>query len=211
MAPWIQPGPWQHDHPRRLSDFLGAIPLIRDPSLRASLYPRVEPLLHRLPARLSSQERHDEAQNVIRRAAMKALTYIRGQEVPTFRVLAQFVRDNVDRHEAILALQKIPAAYWPADEAKPLLESLITHVRQIPVSDRTAPEALDALQLGDALTALLPADQAKTLRKELAGLGVRVIRIGTVLEQMRYDVDRIVVQTGKPVADPLREQRHDAA
>ena len=45
----------------------------------------------------------------------------------------------------------------------------------------------------------LPADTARTMRKELGGLGVRVIRVGTVLEQMRYDVDRIVVQAGKPV------------
>ena len=186
--------------PQALEDFLGAMPLIRDPSLRASLYPRVEPLLHRLPASLRIPGGvSGEAQDLIRRAAMKALTSIRGQEVPTFRALARFVRDNVDRHEAILALQKIPAAYWPAEEAKPLLESLITYVRQIPIPERTTPAALDALQLADALVALLPVDQARTLRKELAGLGVRVIRVGTVLEQMRYDVDRIVVQAGKPV------------
>ena len=69
----------------------------------------------------------------------------------------------------------------------------------MPVQDRTTPAALDALQLGDALAALLPADQARARRKELAELGVRVIRIGTVLEQMRYDVDQIVVQAGNPV------------
>src|SRR4051794_18672143 len=69
----------------------------------------------------------------------------------------------------------------------------------MPVRRRTSPPALDALQLGDALAALLPADSARSFRKELSGLGVRVIRIGTVLEQMRYDLDRIVVQAGKPV------------
>ena len=37
-----------------LGDILRAMPLIRDPELRASLYPRIEPLLHGLPASLAS-------------------------------------------------------------------------------------------------------------------------------------------------------------
>ena len=130
---------------------------------------------------------------------MNALTFIRGHEADTFRTLARFIRDNVDRRTAITALQKIPATYWPAEEAQPLLESIIAYIRRVPVSDRTGPAVLDALQLGDGLAGLLPADRARTLRKELADLGVRVIRIGTVLEQMRYDVDRVIVQAGKPV------------
>jgi putative heme-binding domain-containing protein len=140
-----------------------------------------------------------DAAGAVRRAAMNALTAIRGQEVPTFRALAKFVREDVDRHAAILALQKIAPAQWPADEAAPLLRSIVESVRKVPAADRTSAPALDALQLGDALAVLLPADQARAVRKELAGLGVRVIRVGTVLEQMRYDVDRIVVQAGKPV------------
>ncbi len=186
--------------PQALLDLLGAMPLIRDPGLRASLYPRIEPLLHGLPAGLASLQTGDHnAASLIRRAAMNALTYIRGQEAPTFRTLAAFVRDNVDRHAAILALQKIPPASWPAEEIKPLLDSLIAFVRPLPARNRTGPAALAALQLGDALAAALPGDVAQPLRKVLAGLGVRVIRVGTVLEQMRYDVDRIVVEAGKPV------------
>ncbi|QEH35261.1 Auracyanin-A precursor [Aquisphaera giovannonii] len=135
----------------------------------------------------------------IRRAAMQALTTIRGHEAETFRTLARFIRDGVDRHAAILALQKIPAATWPADEAPALLAAILGQIRAIPAGDRTSPAALDALQLGDALAALLPADRARAARKELSALGVRVLRVGTVLEQMRYDVDRLVVQAGKPV------------
>src|SRR6185437_10792507 len=61
----------------------------------------------------------------IRRAAMTALTFVRGQEAQAFRAIAPFVRDNVDRHTAIRALQRIPAAYWPPEEARPLLDSII--------------------------------------------------------------------------------------
>src|SRR5262249_51247391 len=135
----------------------------------------------------------------IRRAAMTALTFVRGQETQTFRSLAPFVRDNVDRHAAIRALQRIPAAYWPPEEAQPLLESIVTSIRQLPASGRTAPEAVDALQLADALTATLPIDQARLIRKELSELGVRVIRLGTIVDQMLFDKDRLVVKAGRPV------------
>jgi len=57
---------------------------------------------------------------------------------------------------------------------------------------------VDELQLADALAATLPLDRARAVRKELGDLGVRVLRVGTVPEQMRYDVDRLVVRAGKP-------------
>ena len=96
-------------------------------------------------------------------------------------------------------MQRIPAAYWPNEEARPLLDSLLAYVRKVPEPERTAPAALDALQLADALAALLPLDEARKVRKELGELGVRVIRVGTVLEQMLFDKERIVVKAGKPV------------
>ena len=137
-------------------------------------------------------------EGLVRRAAMNALTYVRGRESETFKTLAKFVRDDVDRHSAILAIGRIPKAQWPTDEAKPLLDSILGYLRKLPPQDRASAPAVDAIGLGDALTALLPADQARPLRKELRNLGVRIIRVGTVLEQMRYDVERIVVEAGKP-------------
>jgi putative membrane-bound dehydrogenase-like protein len=135
----------------------------------------------------------------IRRAAMTALTFVRGQETQTFRALAPFVRDNIERHTAIKAMQRIPAADWPPEEARPLLDSLIAYIRQLPTRNRTSPEAVDALQLADALAATLPLDQAKLIRQELGELGVRVIRLGTVVDQMLFDKDRLVVKAGRPV------------
>ena len=46
-----------------------------------------------------------------------------------------------------------------------LLDSIIAYVRRLPTRSRTAPEAVDALQLADALAATLPLDQAKLVRK----------------------------------------------
>src|SRR5262249_49938128 len=94
---------------------------------------------------------------------------------------------------------RIPLVHWPKEEAKPLLDSIVAHVRKVPVAERTTPEVLDALQLADNLASLLPLGEAKAVRKELGELGVRVIRLGTVPDQMLYDKERLVARAGKPV------------
>jgi putative heme-binding domain-containing protein len=137
--------------------------------------------------------------HVVRRAAMNALTSVRGQEAATFKTLARFVRDDLDRPAAIQALLHIRLSFWPKEEAKPLLDSILAYVRKIPVQERTLPAALDAMQLADNLASLLPLNEAKLVRKDLGELGVRVIRIGTVTEQMLFDKERIAVKAGKPV------------
>src|SRR5262249_3742085 len=124
---------------------------------------------------------------VIRWAAMHALTSVRGQEENTFKALAKLVGDDVNGPAAVQALQRIPATYWPKDEAKPLLDKLLAAIRKVPAPERTAPAVLDAIQLADALAALLPLPEAKAVRKELGELGVRVIRVATVPEQMLFD------------------------
>jgi putative heme-binding domain-containing protein len=141
----------------------------------------------------------DSPERTVRHAAMLALTSVRGQEGPTFKALATFARDGSDRAAAVAALQRIPVRDWPKEEAKPLLDSLLGYVRTVPAKERTAPEVLDAMQLADSLAALLPADEAKQARKELGELGVRVIRVATLPEQMLYNKERLVVQAGKPV------------
>jgi putative heme-binding domain-containing protein len=135
----------------------------------------------------------------IRRAAMLALTSVRGKETDAFKAIAKYVRNDADRHAAIQALQRIPSAYRPKDEAKPLLDVLLPYIRTLPVAERTSPAALDALQLADSLASLLPLNEAKQVRRELGELGVRVIRMSTVPDQMLFDKERIVVKAGKPV------------
>lgn len=135
----------------------------------------------------------------VRRAAMNALTYVRGQEPKTFALLSKFVKDNVDRVAAIRALQRLPIATWPKDDAPQLLTVLLDGLKKTPAAERTSSAALDQFEFADALASLLPADQAKPIRAQLRELGVRVIKIGTIFEKMSYDKDLVVVQAGKPV------------
>ncbi len=139
------------------------------------------------------------AESLVRRAAMNALVSVRGQEAKTFKSLAQFVTDDVDRLPAIRAIQRIPHSAWDKEQAPSLLAVVVGYVKKIPVADRTSPAALDALEFADALTTLLPADAAKQARAELRELGVRVVRIGTLPEKMAYDKEIIAVRAGKPV------------
>ncbi|MBY0232610.1 MAG: c-type cytochrome, partial [Gemmataceae bacterium] len=136
---------------------------------------------------------------LVRRAAMKALTAVRGKEAETVKALSRFVKDEGDRHAAIQALQRVPARLWPEGAAKPVLDDLLAFVKKVPAKERTSDAPLDALQLADGLAGLLPADDAKAARRELNELGVRVLRVGTLVEQMLFDKERLVVQAGKPV------------
>jgi putative heme-binding domain-containing protein len=135
----------------------------------------------------------------IRRAAMMALTSIRGKEPEVFRLLAQEIRSGHDRPAAIAALGRLPRRYWAADEAPGLLAVLIEGLQQTPVSERTQPPALAAMELADALISFLPVEEARQRRKTLRELGVRVIRLGTLFEKMSFDKDLLVVQAGRPV------------
>jgi putative heme-binding domain-containing protein len=141
----------------------------------------------------------ESPEHAIRRAAMIALTSVRGKETDAFKAIAKYVGNVADRHAAIQALQRIPATYWPKDEAKPLLNVLLPYIRAVPVAEQNSPAALDASQLADSLASLLPLDEARKVRRELGELRVRVLRLGTVPDQMLFDKERLVVKAGKPV------------
>ncbi len=141
----------------------------------------------------------ESPERLIRHSAMQALTTVRGQETHTFQLLAKFLKDDSDRPAAIRALQRIPKTFWPKDETGPLVDTLLAYIRKVPAKERTTPAALDALEFTNSLTTLLPSDEGKKVRLELGELGVRVIRVGTLLEKMSFDKEILVVKAGKPV------------
>lgn len=138
-------------------------------------------------------------ETALRRAAMIAIASVRGRETAAFKAISPYVADDQFRSAAIEALQRIPMVDWPKEDAASLLDNLLTYIRKVPIADRNSPGALDAIQLSDSLASLLPPDAARRARRELGGLGVRVVRLATLPERMIYDKDRLVVQAGKPV------------
>jgi putative heme-binding domain-containing protein len=135
----------------------------------------------------------------LRHAAMSALTSVRGQEPETIGLLRDLLRAGDDRGAALSALQKIPVNLWPAELAAPIIGDVVGFIESVPESDRTRTDVLDAIQLADAATALLPMEDAARIRRLLGQLGVRVIRVATVPHRMIFDQETIVVQADKPV------------
>ena len=135
----------------------------------------------------------------VRRAAFAALAGVRGRETETFQKIAPFVKQLGDRDAAIRALATIPVAKWPADEAAPLLDTLVDAMKHASAEERSSDAGLAAWQFAENLTTLLPAAEGKARRTVLADLGVRVVKIGTVYERMAYDKETFAVQAGKPV------------
>src|SRR5262249_48790769 len=101
------------------------------------------------PVKASFEVGTESPERRVRRAAMLALTGVRGKEADAFKTIARYVKDDADRPAAVQALLRVPAAHWPKEEADPLLASLLAYVRKVPASERTAPAVLDALQLAD--------------------------------------------------------------
>lgn len=138
-------------------------------------------------------------EGVIRRAAMEGLASVRGREAETFELLSPFVAERTERVAAIRALRRLPKNSWPADKAPQLLAEVMKYVASIPTEGRTSPAVLDAMEFGESLISMLPVDSIPVARKQLRELGVRVIRLGTLLERMSYDQEILIVEAGKPV------------
>ena len=93
----------------------------------------------------------------------------------------------------------IDRQHWAKKEIRPLVDSLVAHISQMPPSLRTGPAATDAMELTKALATALPAEQSKAVNDRLQNLDVRVIAISTVPYRMIYDQAQIAVEAGKPI------------
>ena len=174
--------------------FLGGVPLVGPDEARAGLRGDV---LDGLDAA--------HPQNV-RRAAIRALATIPTDRPETVRILAKLVGSEPIRAAAIEALLRIPQKDRPADVARALVTELTADAEGTPAAERTTDAFLDAMQLADELLAALPADEARRYRDRLRDVAVRVVRIATVQEEMRYDTPYFAVEAGRPVQVVLENE-----
>jgi putative heme-binding domain-containing protein len=130
---------------------------------------------------------------------MLAAASLEGHEAEVFTTLAGFVVRGDERDAAIRALRRIPKTKAPIAQVRPLILSLLDYVSKMPPTERSETAAIDALQLGSDLTALLPQKEGKELRARLGELGVNVILVRTVPHKMAYDRAKFYVEAAKPV------------
>lgn len=175
--------------------FLSAIQLVPKVALRSQLRDQVVALL--APTESAS----------VQGAAISALGFIRDRQGDSFDRVAKFVSDKKLRDAAVKSLLKVPAKQRGAETCLALAETLVTYAETTPAAQRTSPAFIDAMQLADQLLARVPSDLAKKFRERLDAVVVRVIRIRTVEEEMRYDLPYFAVQAGKSVQVIL--ENHD--
>jgi putative heme-binding domain-containing protein len=178
-------------NPSQLPDLILGIPLLREPTLRASTYPRIEPLTHSA----SSPE--------IRRAAITVMASVPGHETETFKTLSNLAQQGTERPTVLASLQKIPKEIWPKDDLVPLANSLLDYLEKTPADQRTDRDFLNALQFATELSSVVPEDFGRPLAKKLRTLGPAIFVLHAVYEQMRYDKQLLVVEAAKPVAITL--------
>jgi azurin len=158
-------------------------------ALRAKLFTPVAALL---------AETKDAA---TRAAAVEALAYTR-RDAATFDLLAREILQGTtaeSRAAAITALQLLPESAWTRASIEPLARAVIGLIKETAADRRTEPATIDAIQLGEKLAAALPAETRLAVRRDLRALGVQVVQILSVPEQMVFDLSWFAVQAGKPV------------
>jgi azurin len=100
---------------------------------------------------------------------------------------------------AVRALRGMPPNALPSAQLDPIARALVARVSALPPAQRTDPAATEAIQLGEQIADALPAAARTSVRRDLRAIGVRVVRIETVPEQMLFNVKWFVVEAGKPV------------
>jgi len=132
-------------------------------------------------------------------AAITALRFIVHQQDKTFELVAPLAAKSSLRDSAIKTLLKIPSGQRSDQTSADLLASLVEHAEKTPAKDRTSDPFIDAMQLADQLMVKVSATESKEYRSRLDAVTVRVVRIKTVEEEMRYDTPYFAVEAGKSV------------
>ena len=148
----------------------------------------------------------EDQPNPVRTVAIRTMASFGIERENTFDRLAGLVRDETLRTPTVRSLLKIPAASRPVASARMLTGVLVDIAEATPAAERTTNEFLDAMQLADELLGRLPADEARAFRQRLQEVVVRVVRLHTVEEEMRYDKTYFAVEAGRPVQVVLENE-----
>jgi putative membrane-bound dehydrogenase-like protein len=175
-------------------DYLAAVALVPNPSVRNSLRNEVLDCL--------------EAKQpiAVRRAAIEALAHVPAQQEDTFHRLAGLVGAPQLRAAAVQTLNRVSREHRSPADAQNIVRTLVDMAAKTPAARRTTDEFLDAMQLADSLLPLLAPEEMRVTRQRLREITVRVVRINTVHEEMRYDTPYFAVEAGRPVQLVLRNE-----
>lgn len=188
---------WQEagKSPLSQASLLGGIPLIPNATLRATAYDLVMPLLAKNITEIAGP---DNIVAAIQRDAIRSAVSTRREPAAVFRALGALIERGEQVPTAAQGLRALPRESWPADAAGSTAKTLVAWAGRTHTSERTSRDYVETIQVADELVGSLPAEEAGALRKTIVGLRVPVFVVRAVVEGMRYDTTRLVVQAGKP-------------
>jgi putative heme-binding domain-containing protein len=167
-------------------DWLKSVALIPAAELRSESKPKILKYL-------------SDGSEQVKVAAIQALKFVPADQRGTFQTMAEVIREDSLRPEAVRTMLSIPVENRDANISADLAGYFVEFAENTPAEKRTSNSFLDAMQLVDQLLVSLPVDQSKAYRNRLNQVTVRVVRIGTVEDEMRYDVPYFAVEAGRPV------------
>ncbi|MDA2924971.1 plastocyanin/azurin family copper-binding protein, partial [Acidobacteria bacterium AH-259-L09] len=170
-----------------LTALIRALALVPDSKRTEPFYPRVKSLLG------------ETGDKDLRRAVIEVFPSFPMHREESFKILADFIQKGAEPDAAIRSIQRIPRANWVDGEVEPLVEYIVGYARQVPAGKRTESPFLEAVQLGNDLASMLDSARTREIRAVLDELGVRIIVIRTVPDQMRYDKMQVVAEVGEQI------------
>lgn len=135
----------------------------------------------------------------VKQQAIRALATITASGADKFKTLVALASQPELRDESVRAMLTVPVNERDAKLAGQLSEDLLKVAEATPIKERTSDPFIDAAQLAESLFGSLPEAQSKAFRNRWRSISVRVVRIKTVEEEMRYDLKYFAVEAGKPV------------
>lgn len=183
------------DGDRAQTAFLAAFAWIPDPSTRSALRDDVVRLL-------TASQAAD-----VKREAINALGFIQASPQANIELVAPLVAQVDLRDAAVKTLLKMPADQFTAAVSSPLVRTLVEQAEATPPEERTSIAFIDGMQLAERVMLGLPSSEASEFRQRLRAVTVRLVRIKTVEEEMRYDVPYFAVQAGESLQIVL--ENHD--
>ncbi len=142
----------------------------------------------------------------VRMKALPVLAAIPDGQAESFELIAAFVDDQVFRDAAVKALLEIPPDKRSQSTSQRLVELLVLQAEQTAAANRTTDAFIDTMLLAEQLLTRLQPATAQRLRERMRAVSVRVVRIKTVHEEMRYDVPFFAVEAGRPVQVVLQNE-----
>ena len=179
---------------RSTIDWLRSVGMVRDKDKRNGLKEQV------------FAKFNDGKTGSIRKSAILAMKHFSTGRAETYSILATKIGDPKLRDSAIQTMLAIPAEDRDSSLSASVVDKLLTLAEATPAEKRTSKSSLLAMELADELIPALPGEKAESFRGRMRAASVRVVRVKTIKEEMRYDIPYFAAEAGRPIQIVLQNE-----